>query len=36
VREANKFSEDLQKKAETARQLADTISALTATTEVRR
>lgn len=36
VKEANKVAEDLQKKAETARQLADTISALTATTEVSR
>jgi X-X-X-Leu-X-X-Gly heptad repeat protein len=36
VKEANKVAEDLQNKAVTARKLAETISALSATTEVRR
>ena len=36
LREANNLAESLQKKAEQARALADTISTLTATAEVRR
>jgi len=36
VKEANKVAEDLQRKAEHARELADKISALSATTEVQR
>lgn len=36
VEEANRIAEELETKAGTARELADTISALSATTEVRR